>query len=55
MAPLYTCFLCLPAALVLIACGCGLAALWSPTARPTTHQTAGKQRSWSNAYETARK
>jgi hypothetical protein len=30
MEPLYTLLLCLPAALVLIACVCGLAALWSP-------------------------
>jgi len=44
MAPLYTLLLCLPAVLVLIACVCGLAALWSPTARPTNHQTVGRQR-----------
>jgi hypothetical protein len=44
MAPLYTLLLCLPAALVLIACVCGLAALWSPTAQPTTHQTVGRPR-----------
>ena len=39
MAPLYLLLLCLPAALALIACGGALAALWSPTARPTTHPT----------------
>ena len=31
MAPLYTLLLCLPAALALIACMGGLAALWSST------------------------
>jgi len=55
MAPLYTLLLCLPAALVLIACGGGLAALWSPTARPTTHQTASKQQAGATPHETARK
>ena len=49
MAPLYTLLLCLPAALVLIACVGGLAALWAPTPRPTIHQTVGRQRGWSNA------
>jgi hypothetical protein len=44
MEPLYTLLLCLPAALVLIACVCGLAVLWSPTARPTDHLTVGGQR-----------
>jgi hypothetical protein len=44
MKPLYTLLLCLPAALVLIACGCGLAALWSPKARPTDHPTVDGQR-----------
>ena len=44
MEPLYTLLLCLPAALVLIACVCGLAALWSPTARPTDRPMAGRQR-----------
>jgi hypothetical protein len=32
MVPLYTLLLCLPTVLVLIACGCGLAALRSPKA-----------------------
>jgi hypothetical protein len=35
MVPLYTLLLCLPAALALIVCACGLAVLWSPTAQPT--------------------
>jgi hypothetical protein len=30
MEPLYTLLLCLPAALALIACGCGVALLWAP-------------------------
>jgi hypothetical protein len=37
MEPLYTLLLCLPTSLVLIACGCGLAVLWSPATRPTEH------------------
>jgi hypothetical protein len=49
MAPLYTLLLCLPAALVLIACVCGLAALWAPTPRPTIHQTVSRQRGRRNA------
>ena len=44
MAPLYTLLLCLPAVLMLIACVCGLAALWSPTTQPTHHQTVGRPR-----------
>jgi hypothetical protein len=44
MAPLYTLLLCLPAALVLVACVCGLAALWSPAAQPTDRPTVGRQR-----------
>ena len=44
MAPLYTLLLCFPAVLVLIVCVCGLAALWSPTAPPTTHPTVGRPR-----------
>jgi hypothetical protein len=44
MEPLYTLLLCLPAALVLIACGCGLAALGFPTARPPEHPPVGRQR-----------
>ena len=34
MEPLYTLLMCIPAALALIACGCGLAILWPPAARP---------------------
>jgi hypothetical protein len=44
MTPLYTLLLCLPAALVLIACICGLAALWAPTTRSTNHPTVGRRR-----------
>jgi hypothetical protein len=44
MTPLYTLLRCLPAALVLIACGCGLAALWSPMARPTAPSLVGRPR-----------
>jgi hypothetical protein len=45
MEPLYTLILCLPAALVLIACGCGVAALWPLAARPAEHPTVGRRRS----------
>jgi hypothetical protein len=48
MTPLYTVLLCLPAALVLIVCMCGLAILWSPTPRSTTPQAVGRQRSGSS-------
>jgi hypothetical protein len=41
---LYTLLLCLPAALVLIACGCGVAVLWPVTPRPADHPTAAKRR-----------
>jgi hypothetical protein len=44
IAPLYTLLLCLPAALELIACGGGLAALGSPTAQSPTRQTVGRPR-----------
>jgi hypothetical protein len=45
MKPLYTLVLCLPAALALIACGCGVAVLWSPAARPADHSTVGRRQS----------
>ena len=44
MEPLYTLLLCLPAALLLIACICGLAALWSQTVQPTENSTVGRPR-----------
>ncbi len=44
MTPVYTLLLCLPAALVLIACGCGLAVLGPPAARPTEYPTRGRRR-----------
>jgi hypothetical protein len=49
MTPLYTLLLCLPAALVLLVCGCGLAALWSPAAQPTDRLKVGRQRGRSSA------
>jgi hypothetical protein len=49
MEPLYTLLLCLPAALALIACVCGLAVLRSPPARPPEHPTVGRQRGRSRA------
>jgi hypothetical protein len=54
MAPLYTLLLCLPAALALIVCAGGLAALWSPTVRAIQHHTAGRQHSWRPHHETQR-
>jgi len=44
MEPLYTLLICLPAALALIACACGMAVLWSPAAQPTEHPTGGRRR-----------
>ena len=44
MKPLYTLILCLPAALVFIACGCGVAVLLPPTARPAEHPTVDRRR-----------
>jgi hypothetical protein len=44
MEPLYTLLLCLPAALVLIACGGGLAALRSPTVQSTARPMGSSQR-----------
>ena len=43
MKPLYTLLLCLPAALALIACGCGMALLWPATARSADHPTVGRR------------
>jgi len=43
MAPLYTLLLWLPAALALIACGCGVAFLWLPAARPDDHPAGGRR------------
>jgi hypothetical protein len=43
MEPFYTLLICLPAVLVLIAYGCGVAALWPPTARPDDHSTVGRR------------
>jgi hypothetical protein len=44
MEPFYTLLICLPAALVLIVCGCGVAVLWPPATRPADHPTVGRQR-----------
>jgi hypothetical protein len=44
MNPLYTILLCLPAALALIACGCGAAVLWPSAACPADHRTVGRRR-----------
>jgi hypothetical protein len=44
MTPLYTLLLCLPAVLVLIACICGLAALWSPTTRSSDYPAVDRRR-----------
>jgi hypothetical protein len=49
MEPFYTLLLCLPAVLVLIACGCGVAVLWSPATRPDDHPTVGRRRSGRSA------
>jgi hypothetical protein len=44
MEPLYTLLLCLPAALALIACGCGVALLCGPpVTQPTEHPTASRR------------
>ena len=43
MEPFYTLLICLPAALALIACGCGVAILWPPATRPTDHPKVGRQ------------
>jgi hypothetical protein len=44
MKPLYTLLLCLPAALGVMACACGLAVLWSPAARPPNCKTGRRGR-----------
>ena len=49
MQPFYTLLLCLPAALVLIACGCGVAVLWPPEARPADHPMVGRPRGGQSA------
>ncbi len=42
MEPLYTLLLCLPAALVVITCGCSLAVLGPPAAQPAVSKTGGR-------------
>ncbi len=42
MEPLYSLLLCLPVALVVITCGCSLALLGPPAARPVIHKTVGR-------------
>jgi hypothetical protein len=44
MESMVTLVLCLPAALVLIACGCGVAVLWPPATRPAEHPMVGRRR-----------
>jgi hypothetical protein len=44
MNPLYTLLLCFPAALALIACGCGAAVLWPSAAQPADHRIVGRRR-----------
>jgi hypothetical protein len=44
MEPLYILLLCLPAALGLIACGCGRAALWPAAVQPAAHTMVGRKR-----------
>ena len=44
MEPFYTLLICLPAALALIACGCGMAVLWPPAIRSAEHSTVGRRR-----------
>jgi hypothetical protein len=44
MEPFYTLLLCLPGALALITCGCGMAVLLPPVARSTEHPTVGRRR-----------
>jgi hypothetical protein len=44
MEPMVTLVLCLPAALVLIACGCGVVVLWPSAARPADHPAVGRRR-----------
>ena len=44
MEPFYTLLICLPAALVLIACACGVAVLSPPRTRPADPPTVGRRR-----------
>ena len=44
MEPFYTLLICLPAALVLIACACGVAVLSSPVTKPAEPPTGGRGR-----------
>jgi|SoiMetStandDraft_2_1073263.scaffolds.fasta_scaffold317342_1 hypothetical protein len=44
MEPLYMLLLCLPAALGLIACGCGVAYFWPPAVRSADSPTGGRRR-----------
>jgi len=48
MEPLYMLLICFPAALVLSACGCGMAVLWPPMVWPAAHTTAARGRSGSS-------
>jgi hypothetical protein len=43
MTPLTTLLLCLPAALAVIACACGLAVLWVPAAPSADASTGGRR------------
>lgn len=49
MEPFYLLLICLPAALVWIACGCGVAVLWPPAAGLTDHACVGRKRNRRNA------
>lgn len=49
MEPFYTLLICLPAALVLIACACGLAVLSSPGTRPADPPAVSRRRGGRNA------
>jgi hypothetical protein len=44
MEPFYTLLMCLPAALVLIACACGVAALWPSGTRQADPPAVGRRR-----------
>jgi hypothetical protein len=43
MTPIATLLLCLPAALVVIVCMCGVAVLWPSTARPAEAPTGSRR------------
>ena len=49
MEPFYTLLICLPAALVLMACGCGVAVLWPLGTRPADPTTVGRRRGGRNS------